>query len=342
MTRALALGAAALLLAACGTSGDGGDTTAAEGGGADGGGCEVNGEAYPSGPIEYIMPYAAGGGTDVLGRALAQGMSDELGVQVNVVNMPEGSAVVGKTALANAEPDGSTIGSVTVQTMIYPRVGLGNVTKDDLTPISVVSTVPAGVTVRADAPYDSIEELLAYAEENPGELVGSGTGAGGVWDIARAGMLIEAGLPLDTIRWVPSQGAAPALQEVLAGGIDISFASLQENQAMIEEGRVKALAVMADEREEGFPDVPTLTEQGVDFTHSVWRGVGGPAGLPDCVVETLDGAVATTVESQEFIDFMANTNSAITYMDAAETAEFWEEQDQAMAELIDQMGIGTS
>jgi tripartite-type tricarboxylate transporter receptor subunit TctC len=99
---------------------------------------------------------------------------------------------------------------------------------------------------------------------------------------------------------------------------------------------------MADERQPGFDDVPTLKEQGIDFSLGAWRGYGAPAGTPDCVMDVLDEALGNVAESPEFVEVMENTNSAITYMDAAETAEYWQQQDEYMAELIDQMGIATN
>lgn len=331
-----------LLLAACG---DGEETDAATGDDEQDQeqpeDSEDQAEAvdYPTDDIDLIVPYAAGGGTDLIARAVAEGLENELGVSVNVVNVEGGAGVVGKEQLANAEPDGYTIGSATVHMNTYHRTGLGDVTIDDITPIGQVSTVPAGITVADDAPWESVTELLEDAEENPGELVGSGTGIGGIWDIARAGVLNAAGLPSDAIRWVPSEGAAPTLQELIAGGVDVSFASLPENATMLEEGRVRALASTGEERQPGFEDVPTLIEEGIDFSIGAYRGYAAPDGTPEEIIAILDEALAAVVESDEFVQFMEDTNNPIVYRNAEEYAQFMEEQDEVMAEIIADMDL---
>jgi tripartite-type tricarboxylate transporter receptor subunit TctC len=294
---------------------------------------------YPTDDIELIVPYAAGGGTDLVARAVAEGLEDVLEVSVDVVNVEGGAGVVGKERLVNAEPDGHTIGSATVHMLTYHRTGLGEVTKDDIEPIGQVSDVPAGVTVADDAPWEDVNELLDHARENPGELVGSGTGIGGIWDIARAGLLDAAGLEPDAIRWVPSEGAAPALQELTAGGIDVSFASLPENATMLEEGRVRALASTGEERQPGFDDVPTLIEEGIDFSVGAFRGYAAPPGTPPEVIAVLDDALGQVVESEDFIEVMENSNNPIVYRNAEEYAEFMDEQDAVMEDLIADMEL---
>ena len=195
------------------------------------GACDFS-PSYPNGPIEMAVPWAAGGGTDSVSRFVGSQLADRLGTQVNVVNRDGGGGVIGHTAIANAKPDGSTIGMATVEITMMHWQGLTDLSYKDITPISQVNSDPSGITVAADAPWQTIEELLEAARSNPGEIVGSGTAIGGIWDLARAGMLIEAGMDPNAIRWVPSAGAAPALQELAAGGIDVSFSSLAENDTL--------------------------------------------------------------------------------------------------------------
>lgn len=294
---------------------------------------------YPSGPVEFVVPWAAGGGTDSVARFLAGQLADRLGTQVNVVNRTGGSGAIGHSAIANARPDGQTIGMPTVELTMMHWMGLTELTYEQFAPIAQVNFDPAGVTVRSDAPWDDIEDLLADAEKNPGELTGSGTGRGGIWDLARAGMLVSSDLQPDAIRWVPSDGAAPALQELAAGGIDISFASLVENQTLIEEGRVKPLAIMADERDPKFPDVPTLEEQGVEYTVGAWRGVAGPKGMPEEVVAELSCHVEKIVNGDEYENFMGEAGFGIVYKGPDEFADFLASEDQAKGELMRQAGL---
>lgn len=294
---------------------------------------------YPNGPVQFIVPWAAGGGTDSVGRFIGSQLADRLDTQVNVVNRTGGSGVIGHSAIANAEPDGQTIGMPTVELTMMHWQGLTELTYQQLAPVAQVNFDPAGVTVRSDAPWDDIGELLAHVEDNPGELTGSGTGRGGIWDLARAGMLVEAGQEPDAIRWVPSEGAAPALRELAAGGIDISFASLVENQTMIDEGRVKALAIMADERDPKFPDVPTLKEQGVDYTVSAWRGVAGPEGMPEEVVAELSCHVEDIVQGEEYQSFMEEAGFGIEYKGPEEFGQFLAAEDESKGELMRAAGL---
>jgi tripartite-type tricarboxylate transporter receptor subunit TctC len=152
-------------------------------------------------------------------------------------------------------------------------------------------------------------------------------------------MLLESGLAPDAIRWVPSEGAAPALQELVAGGIDVSTASLVENQTMIQAGRAKAIGVMAQQRDPKFPDVPTLREQGLDFTMAAWRGVAGPAGMPEDVVSELSCHLDGIVHSPEYQEFMGTAGFGIEWRGAQEFGAFMAEQDAQKGEIMRTAGL---
>jgi tripartite-type tricarboxylate transporter receptor subunit TctC len=323
--------ALSLVLAACGAGG-GADT------GAPASPCDTS-EDFPSRPIELIVPWAAGGGTDSVARFLGTQLAERLDTQVNVVNRTGGSGVVGHSAIATARPDGTTIGLATVEITMMHWQGLTDLTYEQLTPIGLVNSDPAGVTVRTDAPWADVQQLLAEAGSQPGALTASGTGVGGIWDLARAGMLLEAGLPADAIRWVPSEGAAPALQELVAGGVNVSTASLVENQTMIREGRAKALAVMAEERLPNFPDVPTLREQGIDSTMSAWRGIAGPEGLPEDIVGELSCHLDGIVHSPEYEEFMGTAGFGIVWRGAEDFGKYLAEQDAEKGEIMRAAGL---
>jgi tripartite-type tricarboxylate transporter receptor subunit TctC len=324
--------ALALVLAACGGGGSGGS------GDAPASPCDTA-QDFPNRPIELIVPWAAGGGTDSVARYVGTQLAERLDTQVNVVNRTGGGGVVGHTAIATARPDGTTIGLATVEITMMHWQGLTDLTHEQLTPIGMVNSDPAGITVAADAPYADTAQLLAAAGGAPGTLTASGTGRGGIWDLARAGMLLEQGLPPDAIRWVPSEGAAPALQELVAGGIDVSTASLVENQTMIHAGRAKALAVMAEERDPKFPDVPTLREQGIDFTMAAWRGIAGPEGLPDDVVAELSCHLEGVVQSPEYAEFMGTAGFGIVWRGAQDFGTFMREQDAEKGEIMRAAGL---
>ncbi len=323
--------ALALVLAACGGGAGGGQESGPSSP------CDTAPD-YPRRPVELIVPWAAGGGTDSVARFIGTQLAERLGTQVNVVNRTGGSGVVGHSAIATARPDGTTIGLATVEITMMHWQGLTDLTYEQLTPIGLVNSDAAGVTVRADSPFTDVQQLLAAAGQ-PGAATASGTGRGGIWDLSRAGMLLEAGLAPDAIRWVPSEGAAPALQELVAGGIDVSTASLVENQTMIQAGRAKALAVMAEERDPKFPDVPTLREQGLDFTMAAWRGIAGPADMPEDVVAELSCHLDAVVHSPAYEEFMGTAGFGIVWRDAAGFGAFLAEQDADKGEIMRAAGL---
>lgn len=295
---------------------------------------------YPERPITLLVPWSAGGGTDATGRMIGRLMQDELGVPVNVVNRTGGGGVVGHQAIASAEPDGYTIGIVTVEITMMHWVGLTDLTYEAYTPIALYNADPAGVSVNADSPFETVGEFLEAARENPGEMKGSGTGQGGIWHLALAGMLVEAGLEPNAVVWVPSQGAAPALADLAAGGIDVVTASVVEARALREAGKIKVLAAMADERLPGFPDVPTLEESGGPaWTTAAWRTVAGPKGLPDEVQGKLAAAMEKIYQSDAFREFMQNRGFAMTWAGPEGLAEHYAEADANYGKVLKAVGL---
>lgn len=294
---------------------------------------------YPTRPLTYTVPWSPGGGTDTTSRALAAVLQDALGTSVNVVNRTGGGGVVGHLALAQARPDGYTIGAVTVEITMMHHQGLTDLTYEDYTPLALIINNPAAVTVRADAPWNTLEELLAHIRQNPGELQASGTSRGGIWDLARIGMLDAAGLEESAMPWVPSQGAGPALQELLAGGVDVVTAALAEVVALLEAGEVKVLGVMSDQRLERFADVPTLAEQGVDWSIGGWAGTAAPAGLEEAVLTQLDNAIQQTLADPAFTEPLLQAGFNLEPMDAAEFTAFLAQQDEINGQLLELAGV---
>ncbi|NND05392.1 MAG: tripartite tricarboxylate transporter substrate binding protein [Saprospiraceae bacterium] len=282
--------------------------TLSNGCGEGGGSSDAN---YPARPVTMMVPWAAGGMTDLSSRALAAVLQKHLGVSVNVVNRTGGGGVIGHLALSQARPDGYTIGAVTVEITMMHNMGLTELIWEDFTPLSLMVDNAAGITVRMDSPYETVQDLIDAVKADPGNLQASGTSRGGIWDLARIGFLRAVGLKDSDMPWVPSQGASPALQELLASGVDVVTASLTEVDALRRAGQVKTLAVMADERLENFPDVPTLKEQGIDWSLGGWVSVCAPKGLPDVVKAKLEEAILKTMEDPEFRDAMNQAGSNI-------------------------------
>ena len=177
---------------------------------------------YPVRPITMIVPWGAGGGTDAVARIVASLLEKDLGQPVTVVNRTGGSGVVGHAAIASAPADGYTIGLATVEIGMMHWQGLTQLTGASYTPIGLVNADPAGIQVRADSPYKNVNDLLAAIKANPGKFKASGTGQGGIWHLAIAGLLLDQKIDPAALPWVPSNGAAPGLQDMVAGGIEVA------------------------------------------------------------------------------------------------------------------------
>ncbi|MBO1073490.1 Bug family tripartite tricarboxylate transporter substrate binding protein [Roseomonas marmotae] len=242
------------------------------------------GQSWPGRPVTVVVPWAAGGGADTVTRILTSGLELELKVPVNVVNRTGGNGVVGHTAILSSRPDGYTLGLATSEISYFRTLGMADIAPDSFDILSRVATIPAGVTVRSASPWRNIQDFLTAVRSEPkGHFTASGAGLGASWHIALAGMLRAVGLEADRVRWVPSQGGAPAMQEVAAGGITIATCSPVEGKALIDAGQARCLAVMGTQRLSIFPDVPTLKESGTDYAFENWFALVGPRGLPEAV-----------------------------------------------------------
>src|SRR6266571_4428281 len=261
--------------------------------------------AYPERPITMIVPWGAGGGTDATARIIGALLEKDLGQPVNVVNRTGGSGVVGHAAIASASPDGYTIGIVTVEIGMMHWQGLTELAGASYTPIGLVNADPAGLQVRADAPYKNVNELVAAIKANPGKFKASGTGQGGIWHLAVAGMLQDLKVDPASVPWVPSNGAAPGLQDLVAGGVEIVPCSLPEARSLIDAGKVKSLAVMADAPAALYPNVPTLkAATGSNWTMAAWRGIAAPKNMPPEARDKLVAALSKIVASKDYTEFM--------------------------------------
>jgi tripartite-type tricarboxylate transporter receptor subunit TctC len=296
--------------------------------------------AFPERPITLIVPWAAGGGTDAIARTIAAELEKAMGVPVNVVNRTGGSGVVGHTAIANAQPDGYTIGLITLEINMMHWVGLTKLTYEGFTPFALMNQDPAAIHVRTDSPHKTLKELMAAIKANPGKLKSSGTGQGGSWHLALAGMLKSDGINPATVPWVPSTGAATALTDLAAGGIDFVSCSLPEADALARAGKVRTLALMAEARAKNYPDVPTLKEAiGSDWKKGVWRGMVGPKGLPKDITARYEAAMKKIYDSKEFQDFMSSRGFEPIWGDAASFASFMAKDNAEIGEILKEMGL---
>src|SRR6266704_3944607 len=284
--------------------------------------------AYPERPITMSVPWGAGGGTDATARIIGALLEKELGQPVTVVNRTGGSGVVGHAAIAQAAPDGYTIGMVTVEIGMMHWQGLTELTGTSYTPIGLVNADAAGLQVRADAPYKDAKELVTAIKANPGTFKAPGTGQGGIWHLAIAGMLQDLKVDPASVPWVPSNGAAPGLQDPVAGGVEIVPCSLPEARSLIDAGKVKSLAVMAEAPAALYPNVPTLkAATGSAWTMAAWRGIAAPKGIPPEARDKLVAAIRKIVASKDYTDFMAKQGYGVIYAGPDDFAKFMAKSD---------------
>jgi tripartite-type tricarboxylate transporter receptor subunit TctC len=296
--------------------------------------------AYPERPLTLIVPWGAGGGTDATARIVASILERELGQPINVVNRTGGSGVVGHSAIAEAEPDGYTLGIATVEIGMMHWQGLTELTSENYTPLALVNEDPAAVTVRADSEWSDLGALIEDVKANPGQYKASGTGQGGIWHLAIAGLLSELGMDPASVPWVPSEGAAPGLQDLVAGGVDIVPASIPEARSLLDAGRVKSLAVMSSERNPAFPDVPTTQETvGVAWNIGAWRGIVGPKGLPEEVTGVLIPALEKVYNSDEYKEFMSGRGFGMRWAAGDEFATFMKTSDADLGSVMKEVGL---
>ncbi len=295
---------------------------------------------YPQRPVQLIVPWGAGGGTDATARIIAALLEKELKQPFNVVNRTGGSGVVGHQAIASAPADGYTIGLITVEITMMHWVGLTPLKHTDYTPIGLVNADPAGINVRVDAPYKSVKDLLAAIKANPGKLKASGTGQGGIWHLAIAGLLKDQGIDPAALPWVPSNGAAPGLQDMVAGGVDVVPCSIPEARAMIDAGKVRPLAIMDANPPALYPKVPTVkAELGTHWEIAAWRVIAAPKGISADVQRTLATALKKVYDSKEYKDFMASRGFGVVWADPQGTAKFMTASDTNLGAALKAVGL---
>jgi tripartite-type tricarboxylate transporter receptor subunit TctC len=295
---------------------------------------------YPNRPVQLIVPWGAGGGTDATARIIGTLLEKELKQPFNVVNRTGGSGVVGHDAIAKATPDGYTIGMITVEITMMHHVGLTPLKHTDYTPIGLVNADPAGITVRTDSPYKSVKDLLAAIKANPGKLKASGTGQGGIWHLAIAGLLVDQGIPATALPWVPSQGAAPGMQDLVAGGVDVVPCSIPEARAMIDAGKARPLAIMDANPPALYPKVPTIkSELGTNWQIAAWRVIAAPKGIPADAQRTLTTALKKVYDSKDYKDFMAKQGYGVVWADPAETTKFMASSDANLGAALKAVGL---
>jgi tripartite-type tricarboxylate transporter receptor subunit TctC len=253
-------------------------------------------QAYPSRAIKMIVPYPAGGTTDLLGRLVADQFKSGLGAVVVVENKPGAGTTLGAEQVARSEPDGYTLLMATSTTLAINKTLYKKLPYDpvkDFTPIALVAGVPFALIINPTLPAKTLAEFIAYAKSKPGELAYGSAGNGSPQHLGAEMLRSAAGID---IRHVPYRGSVPAMLDVIAGHIPFMIVDLQPALQQIREGKVRVLGVTTPKRVAAAPDIPTLAEAGLPgFELVAWQGVVAPAGVPRLIVNQLAAQIAKLV-----------------------------------------------
>jgi tripartite-type tricarboxylate transporter receptor subunit TctC len=255
---------------------------------------------YPDHPVTLIVPYAPGGGNDVVARAVAEPMSKSLGQPVVIENRAGAGGSVGTRQVAKAAPDGYTLGlggtgTLAIDPTLYPNVGYDP--RRDFAPVGLIATSPLIVLVNHSVPAHNVQELIALAKAQPGKLnyASAGVGSG-----IHLGTVLFAETTGIDITHIPYKGSGPALTDLLGGHVQIYFSSLPPAVGLVKEGKLRALGVTGRNRSNSFPDLPTVAEQGLPGFEAVLHyGIVAPAGTPRPIIDKLNAALRAALDDSK-------------------------------------------
>ncbi|MBL6616535.1 MAG: tripartite tricarboxylate transporter substrate binding protein [Reyranella sp.] len=299
---------------------------------------DAKAQGWPNRPITLFVPFAAGGPSDMFGRILARGMSATLGLQIVVDNKGGMGGVVGVAATAKAAPDGYTIGmNATGPTAIAPFM-VPNMPFEDkdialLTPIALVQMI---VATSSRLPVASVPELVAYAKANPGKVNYGSSGPGGISHLAAE--LFKSAAGIDIVH-VPYRGAAPAVQDLLAGQVQMVVLDVSVLLPHIRSGAVKALAATSKTRSALLPDVPTTAEVGLPTVLSDnWYGLCAPAAVPKDMLDRIHAAAVGVLNNKEATEPMLAQGAVIRPMTPAEFTDFVRQEREKWGPVVKASG----
>jgi tripartite-type tricarboxylate transporter receptor subunit TctC len=289
---------------------------------------------FPTKEVQILIPYAPGGATDLVFRALAATTSKYLGKAVVVVNKAGGGGAVGFTEAAQSRPDGYTLVTAITPLTILPHQVKTAFTYKDFEPIINVVEDPAMFQVRADSPWKTLQEFLDYAKKNPGMITVGNSGAGGGVHLIALAFEKAAGVKFNHI---PFAGGGPSVTALLGGHIHAVSVSPPEGIAHVKAGKLRIIALFSAKRMEAFPSVPTVREQGVQFVMSQWRGLAAPKGTPADVIKKLHDAFKQGMEDPAFVKNAEDMTVQLAYWGPAEFGKVMAQDHERYAKLVEEI-----
>jgi tripartite-type tricarboxylate transporter receptor subunit TctC len=272
---------------------------------------------FPTHPMVMVIPFAAGGPQDVLGRIIAQSMGENLGQTVIIENVGGAGGMTGSVRVAQATPDGYTMVLGSVGTHAQNQTLFKKPLYDaatDFTPVALVAETPIALITRKDLPPNNFKEFVAYAKANQAKMQYGSAGAGSATHLGCVVLNYVIGVD---ITHVPYRGTGPAMQDLAGGRIDYLCDIIATAKPQIDAGAVKGLAIMTKERAEVLPNLPTTLEQGTDVQAYTWSAVFLPKGAPDAIVQKLNGAIVKAMKSPMVRDRMAGLGAVLVADDRA-------------------------
>ncbi len=294
---------------------------------------------YPDRPITLIVPYAPGGGNDVLARAVAEPMSKSLGQSLVIENRGGGGGSIGTRQVAKATPDGYTLGlggtgTLAIDPTLYPNVGYDP--RKDFSPVGLIATSPLIILVNKSVLARNVKELIALAKAQPGKLNYASAGIGSGIHLGTVLFAETAGIALTHI---PYKGSGPALTDLLGGHVQIYFSSLPPAIGLVKDGKLRALGVTGLKRSASFPDVPTVAEQGLPGFEAVLHyGIVAPAGTPRPIIDKLGAALREALADSKMHNHIATEGAEPLPMTPDEYAADIDREETKWSALVKKSG----
>jgi tripartite-type tricarboxylate transporter receptor subunit TctC len=291
---------------------------------------------FPEKSITLIVPWSPGGSGDMTCRILAAHMKKSLGKPVVVKNMPGAGSMVGAKALADAKPDGYTLGFLGISAVIAQYTSVSPVMMDKYKPVSGVINPPLVCLVNTKSEFKTFKDFVAFGKNNPGKIKNANAGAGVIDHLYSSEFGKVAGIKFTQ---VPYKGWGPSLAALAGGHVDSMFVAIGPAKALIKAGKIKPLAIAAKKRYPAYPDLPTMKEMGVDITMPFWESIVVPKGTPDKVVAALDKAIEAAFNDPATKKKIKNSGLDVSYMPTDEIVKFRQASDKKVLEMVNALGL---